>query len=174
MNREEKRQAVADLNQEFRAVNSLFLVDYRGLKVVDATELRRKIRGIDGRYLVVKNTLAKRAVLDTPLQELAPHFEGPTAAAYHPKDVVALAKVLSEAVKDHPTMELKAAVVEGKLVEQSEIQTIASMPSREVLLSQLAFLLLAPLQQFAAVLMAPLRDLGLVLKEIKKQGADSN
>lgn len=168
MNREEKHQTVAALNEQFQSVSSLFLVDYRGLKVVDATELRRKIREIDGKYLVVKNTLAKRAVVDTAMEELAPHFEGPTAAAYHPKDVVALAKVLSEAVKNHPTMEFKVAMVEGRLVQKSEIQKIASMPSREVLLSQLASLLQAPLQRLATVLMAPLRDLGLVLKEIKK------
>ena len=156
------------LNEQFRSINSLFLVDFRGLNVVDATELRSKIREIDGKYLVVKNTLAKLAIKDTDVQDLEPHFEGPTAAVYHPKDVVALAKVLSEAVKAHPSMEFKAAMVEGKLVEKAEIDTIASMPSREVLLGQFASLLQAPLQQLASVLMAPLRDLSLVLKEIKK------
>jgi large subunit ribosomal protein L10 len=168
MNREEKQQTVADLNEKFRSINSLFLVNYRGLKVVDATDLRSKIREIDGKYLVVKNSLAKLAIKDTGVEGLEPHFEGPTAAVYHPKDVVALAKVLSEAVKNHPTMEFKAAMVEGKLVQKEEIEAIASMPSREVLLSQLAGLLQAPLQKLVTVLMAPLRDLGLVLKEIKK------
>jgi len=172
MNREEKQQAVAALNEQFRSINSLFLVNYRGLKVVDATELRSKIREIDGKYLVVKNTLAKLALEDTAFQELAPHFEGPTAAVYHPKDVVALAKVLSGAVRDHPTMEFKAAMVEGKLVQKSEIEAIASMPSREVLLGQLAYLFQTPLQQIASVLMAPLRDLALVLKEIVKKEAE--
>jgi large subunit ribosomal protein L10 len=168
MNREEKRELVESLGEKFRSLNSLFLIDYRGLSVVDATELRRKIREIDGNYVVVKNTMAKRAAKDTNVEQLIPHFEGPTAVAYHPKDLVGLAKLLSDAVKSHPTMEFKAALVEGKVIPSTEIQTIASLPSREVLISQLAFLLKAPLQRMISVLKAPLRDLGSVLKQIEK------
>ena len=84
------------------ASSSAFLIDYRGLKVVDATELRRKIREIDGSYVVVKNTLAMRAAKDTKLEQLSPYFEGPTAIAYHPKDVVAMAKLLTEVTRSQP------------------------------------------------------------------------
>jgi large subunit ribosomal protein L10 len=168
MNREEKHQTVERLNEQFQSVNSLFLLDFRGLKVVDATDLRRRIREIEGKYFVVKNTLAKRAAQDTSVEQLAEHFEGPTAVAYHPKDVVGLAKLLSETVKSHPTMQFKAALIEGRVVETSDIQAIASMPSREVLLSRLVFLLQAPLQKLAGVLRAPLRDLTLVMKQVKK------
>ncbi len=96
MNRQEKNENVDSLGEQFRGLKSAFLIDYRGLKVVDATELRRKIRDIDGSYVVVKNTLAMRAAKDTKLEQLNPYFEGPTAIAYHPKDVVALAKLLTE------------------------------------------------------------------------------
>ncbi len=168
MNRPEKQHTVATLGEQFRAINSAFLINYRGLKVVDATDLRRKVREINGSYVVVKNTLALRAAKETKLEALAPYFEGPTAVAFHPKDVVGLAKLLTEVAKANPSVAFKAALIEGKVVPVSEIQTIASMPSREVMLSKLVFLLKAPLQRLATVLMAPVRDLGLVLKQVKK------
>jgi large subunit ribosomal protein L10 len=167
MNRAEKQETVDSLGEQFRSIQSAFLIDYNGLKVVDATELRRKIREIDGRYLVVKNTLAMRAAKETTLEQLEPYFQGPTAVAYHPKDVVALAKLLTEISKSNPNFAFKAALVEGKVVPTSEIQAIASMPSREVMLGRLVFLLKAPLQRLDTVLKAPLRNLALVLKQIK-------
>lgn len=168
MNKGEKQNTVATLGEQFRTVNSAFLIDYRGLKVVDATELRRKVREIDGSYVVVKNTLAMRAAKETKLEQLAPYFQGPTAVAFHRKDVVGLAKLLTEVAKTNPSVSFKAALIEGKVVPTSEIQNIATLPSREVMLSKLVFLLKAPLQRLATVLKAPVRDLGLVLKQVKK------
>lgn len=168
MNRAEKQQTVDSLNEQFRSISSAFLIDYKGLKVVDATELRRKIREMDGRYVVVKNTLAARAAKETKLEQLEPYFQGPTAVAYHPKDVVGLAKLLTEISKANPNFTFKAALVEGKVVPATEIQAIASLPSREVMLSKLVFLLKAPLQRLNTVLTAPLRNLGLVLKQVPK------
>jgi large subunit ribosomal protein L10 len=172
MNRVEKQETVDSLGEQFRSIQSAFLINYKGLKVVDATELRRKIREIDGRYIVVKNTLAMRAAKETKLEQLAPYFQGPTAVAYHPKDVVGLAKLLTEISKGNPNFAFKAALVEGKVVPTSEIQAIASMPSREVMLSRLVFLLKAPLQRLDTVLKAPLRNLVLVLKQ-KPQSPES-
>lgn len=168
MNREEKQQTVESLGEQFRSLDSAFLINYRGLKVVDATELRRKIREIDGCYVVVKNTLALLAAKQTKLEQLEPFFEGPTAVAYHHKDVVGLAKLLTEISKSNPSIAFKAALVEGKVVPVSEIQAIASMPSREVLLSKLIFILKAPLQRLATVLKAPVQNLTLVLKQVQK------
>ncbi len=168
MNKAEKVNSVATLGEQFRAINSAFLINYRGLKVVDATDLRRKVREIDGKYIVVKNTLALRAAKETKLEPLAPYFQGPTALAFHPRDVVGLAKLLTEVAKANPNVAFKAALIEGKVVPVSEIQRIASMPSREVMLSKLVFLLKAPVQRLATVLKAPVRDLGLVLKQIRK------
>ncbi|MFH1572941.1 MAG: 50S ribosomal protein L10, partial [Acidobacteriota bacterium] len=125
MNRTEKHQTVDSLHEQFQGVLGLFLINYQGLKVVDATELRRKIREIDGSYLVVKNTLALRAARGTGVEQLASHFEGPTAIAYHPKDVLGLAKLLTEVVKSNPTVRFKAALVEGRAVSAGEIQAIA-------------------------------------------------
>ncbi len=159
---------VGSLGEDFRSISSAFLINYKGLKVVDATELRRKIREIDGKYVVVKNTLAMRAAKDTKLEPLGPYFEGPTAVAYHRKDVVGLAKLLTEISKSNPNIAFKAALIEGKVVPASEIQTIASMPSREVMLGKLLFLLKAPLQRLATAMKAPVRDLVLVLKQVQK------
>ena len=168
MNKAEKQQMTESLGEQFQSIESAFLIDYRGLKVVDATELRRKVRQIDGRYMVVKNTLATRAAKQTKLEQLESYFQGPTAIAYHPSDVVALAKVLTEISKSNPSFKFKAALVEGRVVPSSEIQAIASMPPREVMMSKLAFLLKAPLQRLHMVLQAPVRNLGLVLKQIQK------
>ena len=156
------------LGQQFRSARSAFLIDYRGLKVPDATELRRKIREIHGSYVVVKNTLALRAAKDTHFEQLKTHFAGPTAVAYHPRDVVGLARLLTECAKTNPSITFKAALIEGKMAPASDIQAIAALPSREVLLVRLLFLLQAPLQRLATVLKAPMRDLCLVLKQIPK------
>jgi len=168
MNKAEKQQTVESLSEHFRSISSAFLIDYKGLKVVDATELRRKIREIDGHYVVVKNTLALRAAKQTKMEQLEPYFQGPTAVAYHPKDVVGMAKLLAEISKGNPNFAFKAALVEGKVVPTTEIQAIASMPSREVMLSRLVFLLKAPLQRLTMVLKAPVRNLDLVLQQVKK------
>jgi large subunit ribosomal protein L10 len=168
MNKVEKQQSVESLGEQLRSINSAFLIDYRGLKVVDATEMRRKIREIDGHYVVVKNTLAMRAAKQSKLEQLEPHFQGPTAIAFHAKDVVGLAKLLTELNKSNPNFAFKAALVEGKVVPTSEIKAIASMPSREVMLSKLVFLLKAPLQRLTTVLKAPVRNFGLVLKQVQK------
>lgn len=164
----EKAQTIENLSNQFHSLNSAFLVDYKGLKVVDATELRRKIRDFKGNYVVVKNTLALRAAKDTKLELLREHFSGPTAIVSHPRDVVGLAKLLTEVAKTNPNVAFKAALIEGKVVPASQIQAIAAMPSREVLLSKLAFLLKAPLQRLSNVLKAPMRDLVFVLKQIPK------
>ncbi|NLT68883.1 MAG: 50S ribosomal protein L10 [Acidobacteria bacterium] len=168
MNRAEKQQTVDSLGEQFRSITSAFLIDYKGMKVVDATELRRKIREMNGTYVVVKNTLAMRAAKETPLEQLAPYFQGPTAVAYHPKDVVGLAKLLTDISKTNPNISFKAALVEGKAVPASEIQAIAAIPSREVMLGRLVYLLKAPLQRLTMVLKAPVRDLTLVMKQVPK------
>jgi len=168
MNKAEKQQTVDSLGEQFRSISSAFLINYKGLKVVDTTELRRKIRDINGTYVVVKNTLAMRAAKQTKMEQLEPYFQGPTAVAFHPKDVVGLAKLLTEIGKGNPNFAFKAALVEGKVVSASEIQAIASLPSREVMLSKLVFLLKAPLTRLNMVLKAPVRNLNLVLKQIQK------
>jgi large subunit ribosomal protein L10 len=172
MNREEKHHVVESLSEQFRTVRNLFLIDYKGLKVVDATELRRKIREFDGSYVVVKNTLALRAAKENGLEQIGSYLEGPTAVAFHRQDVVGMAKLLTEISKTNPNFQFKAALIEGKFVPPSEIQKIASLPSREVLLGKLIFLLKAPLLRLAGALKSPARDLALVLTQVQNRGPE--
>src|SRR5687768_5713570 len=112
--RAEKEQELQDLTAAFKAADTAILVDFKGLNVPGVTELRRQIRGAKGQYKVVKNTLAKRASKGTKLAALEAHFEGTTAIAYTGDDAVALAKVLTTFMKTAPTLQVKAAVVQGQ------------------------------------------------------------
>lgn len=168
MNRTEKQALIDELSKTFRTVNSVVLVDFRGIKVVDATELRRQISKAKCGYKVVKNTLALIAAKDTAFEALKDHFEGPTAIAYSEKDPVALAKVLTDFAKNGPALQFKAAVVEGKVLDGKAVAEIAKLPSRQELMGKLLFLLNAPVQRLASVLMAPLRNLAVVLSQVKK------
>ncbi|HET6267447.1 MAG TPA: 50S ribosomal protein L10, partial [Acidobacteriota bacterium] len=108
MNRTEKEQEVAKLREDFARISSAFLLDFRGMKVVDATELRRQIHKSDANLKVVKNSLALIATQDSPLKVLSDFFQGPTAIAYTEKDVAALAKILNTLAKDNPSLVIKA------------------------------------------------------------------
>ena len=157
------------LGEQFRAINSAFLIDYSGLKVVDATELRRKIREIDGHYVVVKNTLALRAVKDTRLEPLGPHFQGPTAIAYHPKDVIALGQAAErghESQSARPVQGRAGRGQGGAAVRDADarLSAVAGGDARANWCSCSK----APLQRLATVLKAPVRDLALVLKQVPK------
>ena len=111
--RESKEAELRELEGSFKGAESAILVDYRGLKVPEVTELRRQIRGARGRYQVVKNTLATRAIKGTPFEPLTQFFVGTTAVAYSGDDPVALAKVLTTFAKATPALQIKAAVVQG-------------------------------------------------------------
>ncbi|HEY2934438.1 MAG TPA: 50S ribosomal protein L10 [Acidobacteriota bacterium] len=168
MKREEKQQMIDSLSQTFRSAKSVVLMDFRGMKVVDATELRRQVSKARCGYQVVKNTLALIATKSTAFEVLKDHFQGPTAIAYSDKDPVALAKVLTEFAKSAPSLQFKAAVLEGKLFDGAAVADIAKLPSRKELIGKLLFLLNAPAQRLATVLSAPARNLAFVLSQIKK------
>jgi ribosomal protein L10 len=167
MNRQEKQQEVAALHELFAEARNAYLVDFRGLTVTQATDLRRKVRASQSSFRVVKNTLAVRAVDGTPLAPMKEWFEGPTAVAIGRRDAVALAKVLKDFEKDNSVLKLKAGVVDGKPVEAADVDVIARIPSREALLGQLAYLLAYPLQSMANVLAAPLVKFPAALQALK-------
>ncbi|MBI1746820.1 MAG: 50S ribosomal protein L10 [Acidobacteria bacterium] len=152
-----------------REARSAFLIDYRGLKVVAATELRQQIRKISSEYEVVKNTLALRAVKDTRMEHLSPFFKGPTAIALSRReDAPALAKLLMDFAKGHPAIVFKAAVVEGQVFPAEAVPEISKLPSREELIGKLVYLLKSPVSRLSSVLNAPLRNLALDLSQIQK------
>ena len=143
MKLENKKQIVAQLKDKFGQAKLIVLTDYKGLNVSAMNDLRAKLReaGID--YHVVKNTLLRRAAQDTDAAALIDSFTGPSAIAVSLDDPVAPAKVLTEFSKANGKLEIKAGVMEGKILDASSIKALASLPSREVLLAKLLSVLVA-------------------------------
>jgi large subunit ribosomal protein L10 len=172
MNRNEKEALVEDLHQEFGRSPHAILVDFRGLSVPAVTEFRRKVRQSGSRYRVVKNTLALRAVKDTPLEKLGTGFDNATGVAYTGTDPVALAKVLMDFAKDHPQLVVKGGLVSGSQVLDAEgVKALSSMPGLAELRGRLLGLLQAPATQLVRLLGTPALQLARVLKAHEEKQA---
>jgi len=168
-NREQKSDAISAFSDGIGSATNAFVLDFKGITVPQVTELRKQVRETGSHYVVIKNTLALIAVKDTPLTKLTSHFNGMTAVAYNTTDAVALAKVLTKFAKDVPTVQFKGAMLGGQVVAATEIQTIATLPSREELVSKLLYLLQSPMRGLATVLAANIRNLAVVIDQIAKQ-----
>jgi large subunit ribosomal protein L10 len=165
MNRTEKQELIDELHQEFGRSPHAILVDFRGLSVPAVTEFRRKVRHAGSRYRVVKNTLALRAIKDTPLQGLGAKFEDTTGVAYTGSDPVVLAKVLIDFAKDHPALVVKGGVVSGtQMLDAEGVKALSTMPSLPELRAKLLGLLKAPATQLVRLLNTPAGQLARVLK----------
>src|SRR3989442_11741620 len=144
MNKQEKSQEMEALKNVLQGQTPTFVLAYRGLTVNQVVALRKKVRATSSRYRVVKNRLALRGIKGTPYEGLAPHFEGPTAIAYSSKDPSALAKALEEFTKDNQGLQVKAGLVDGRVIDPQAIKALASLPSPEVMVCGLLPVLNSP------------------------------
>jgi large subunit ribosomal protein L10 len=137
LNLAEKKKIVDDLNQRFSKFAILIISDYKGLNVSKIGDLRRKLKAENIEFQVVKNSLLARASEETDVNLIKEHFKGPNAVALSYDDPVAPAKILTDFAKENESLEIKAGVMNGKVLELSEIKALSSLPSREELLAKL-------------------------------------
>lgn len=147
-----KKPIVEEISENLKDAKSAVVVDYRGLTVEQDTALRRKLREAGVVYKVYKNTMINFAIKGTDFESLAPHLEGPTAIAISKEDATAPARVLYEFSKDAEALQLKAGVVEGTYYDEAGIKVIATIPSREELLSKFLGSIQSPVANFARVI----------------------
>ena len=149
----EKIARVQALKGRIESSEALLLTEYRGLTVHDATELRRSLSD-QARFSIVKNTLMQRAAGEAGIEELKALLEGPTAVAFVSGDVVSVAKKVVEASKKYPSLVLKGAYMEGKVLGPSEAQALATLDSRDVMLSKIAGMLKSEMTRAASMFQA--------------------
>ena len=153
-----KAQQVSEVAEQFKNATSVVVVDYLGITVEQATNLRTELRNAGVQFAVVKNSILSRAAKEAGLEGMDDIFKGPSAVAFSNEDVVAPAKILADFAKKVEALEIKAGVVEGKVSSKEEIEALAKLPSREGLLSMLL-----------SVLQAPVRNTALAFKAVADQ-----
>src|SRR3954465_8558221 len=145
MNREQKAAAIAEIAQNIEESSAVFAVDYRGISVPQAADLRPKLRDADTRFRVVKNTLTERAADQAGAEALKPLLEGPTALTFVSADVAVAAKALAQFRRQQGLLEFKGGQMDGETLSVDDIESIARLPAREVLHAQLVGTIAAPL-----------------------------
>jgi large subunit ribosomal protein L10 len=157
MSKPERQAKVVALTERFGSSPNIYVTDFTGLDVRKLTELRRRLRAAGARFVVVKNTLAQRALAANQIGELDAHLAGPTGLVLAGNDPLAAAKVLGEFAKEHQKPAVRIGLVDGKAVDPAQVKRLGLLPTREVLLAQFAGCLNGVLYQVVGLLEA-LRD----------------
>ena len=157
------------LTQDIKSAKTAILTSFTGMKAEKSEELRKTVRSAGAKFQVVKNTLAERAAQGTPFEPVLKDLAGVTSIAYTAGDPVALAKALQKYAKDNPELTFKAGVVDGRVVNVKEIEALATMPSKEEIMSKLLFLINAPAQRLVTVMNAVGRDVAVVINQAVKE-----
>ena len=168
---QEKKQAIVDeLQGKLKTASAFYVADFTGLNVKRVTQLRSKLRAEGIEYIVVKNTLAERAMADLGLPDIGEHFKGPTALVIGQGDAVTAAKVLSDFAKENDNKpSVKGGIVDRRAVSSQEVGRLAKLPPREQLLAELAGCLESPMAQLATVLEAKLHEFVGLLEALRNE-----
>jgi len=169
MNKTERQETVESLTEQFRGSPNLYVTDFSGLNVLRLTEFRRRLRAAGVSYVVVKNTLAQRALAANAVTALDDHLAGPTGLVLAGKDPVGAAKVLTDFIREFEKPAIKIGLVDGRPVTGDQVKRLASLPPREVLLSQLAGAMQAPVAQLGGLLNGILYQMVGALEALRAQ-----
>lgn len=165
----EKVAVVEEVTAKLSAADAIIVTEYRGMKVSQLAALRRQLRDNGGEYKVYKNTLARFAAQNAGVAELAEMMVGPTALAFVSGDAAAVAKVLRDAARTNPLLIIKGGAMSGSTLSAKDVESLADLPSREVLLARFAGALQAPLVKTAGLLQALPRNFAYGLKALIDQ-----
>ncbi len=154
--RADKVAIVTEVSERLASSEATLLTEYRGVNVADMSTLRRSLRAAGGEYKVYKNTLVRIAAANAQISGLDELLVGPTGIAFVDDDVASVAKTLRDFAKENPNLVIKGGILSGEVLDASQVNALADLPSRDELLSRLAAGLNAPAQQFAALLHAPM------------------
>ncbi|CAB4556938.1 MAG: 50S ribosomal protein L10 [Actinobacteria bacterium] len=167
--RQEKVAVVDEVTAKLNEASAVIVTEYRGMKVGQLAALRRQLRPVGGEYKVYKNTLARFAAENAGMPGLADLLVGPSGITFVTGDAAAVAKALRDASKANPLLVLKGGVIGGKVISAKDVEALADLPSREVLLAQFAGALQAPMAKMAGLLQAMPRNLAYGLKALIDQ-----
>jgi large subunit ribosomal protein L10 len=170
MNRDEKAQAIEEIAAQIEGAEAIFAVDYRGISVPQAAELRGKLREADASFRIVKNRLTKRAAEQVGEDRLAELLQGPTALAFVRGDTAQAAKAIATFNKAHEVLTFKGGFMDGISLDEEKFKSIALLPSREVLDGQLAGVVASPLTGLVRGLGSMIQGLALQLGQIAEKG----
>src|SRR5215203_2247346 len=170
MNREEKSAAIQEIAAEIEASEAIFAVDYRGISVPQAAELRSKLREADASFRIVKNRLTKRAADQVGEERLAALLQGPTALTFVRGDTAQAAKAITTFNKEHEVLTFKGGFMDTTLLDEEAFKSIARLPGREVLNGQLAGVVASPLTGLVRGLGSMIQGLALQLGQIAEKG----
>lgn len=166
---ETKRAMVKEISSRLNDAETLIITQYRGLSAQDINELRKELKRIAGEYLVVKDSMARRALKDGINKSIAEYIQGEIGIALYKKDPGVISKAIVKFSKEHEPLKICAGMTKGEILSSQDILTIASLPSRGVLLTKLAIVLNSPIQGLAASLNGIICKLVYALHEIKNK-----
>jgi large subunit ribosomal protein L10 len=165
MTKDEKEKLAEALRAELARAQGVLLSGFEGITVAQDTDLRTRLAKAGAKYRVVKNSTIERAAQGTAVEPMAKKLRGTTSLAYTDSDAVGLARIITAYAKENPLLIFKTGIVEGRVISMTDLHVLASLPSREMLLSKVLFLINSPAQRTASTLAGVARNLAYVIQQ---------